>query len=301
MAKDIKVFDMLISCPSDVSGYVELLERKINHFNNYFGRKNDVIIRCRYWSNDTYSEFGDSPQKLVDKQIVDSSDMVVAVFWTRFGTATENYGSGTEEEIERMLSDNKQVFLYFLDKPVSLSQIDLSQYAKIQEFMEKHKKDGIYFSVPDENALASKFEDNLELYFDSLIRGSELKKNSGKKEILWVDDRPENNVYERNVLEHYGIEFTLALSTKQALNCLKHDRFSLIISDMGRNEGEKEGYVLLEAVRRTDQKIPYLIYTGSKAENHIKETIKRGGQGCTNNPNELVDLVIRNLIGSFNT
>lgn len=39
MAKDIKVYDLLISCPSDVSEYVEMLEKEINHFNNFFGRK----------------------------------------------------------------------------------------------------------------------------------------------------------------------------------------------------------------------------------------------------------------------
>ena len=33
----------------------------------------------------------------------------------------------TEEEIERMLSMGKQVFLYFLDKPLSPSKIDLEQ------------------------------------------------------------------------------------------------------------------------------------------------------------------------------
>ena len=29
MAKDIKVYDLLISCPSDVSEYVEMLEKEV--------------------------------------------------------------------------------------------------------------------------------------------------------------------------------------------------------------------------------------------------------------------------------
>ena len=45
MAKDIKVYDLLISCPSDVSEYVEMLEKEVNHFNNFFGRKNNIIVR----------------------------------------------------------------------------------------------------------------------------------------------------------------------------------------------------------------------------------------------------------------
>ncbi len=126
-----------------------------------------------------------------------------------------------------------------------------------------------------------------------MIQGAKFKKNSGKKEILWVDDRPENNVYERNTLEHYGLVFSLALSTQQALHSMKHKKFALIISDMGRKEGDREGYKLLEEIRKFDNTIPFIIYAGSQQEEHIRETLKCGGQGCTNNPSELIDLVIK--------
>ena len=298
MPNNIIVYDLLISCPSDVAEYVDMLEKEVLHFNNFFGRSNNIIVRTRHWSKDSYSEFGNPPQELLNKQIVDSSDLALGVFWTRFGTPTENYGSGTAEEIERMIAMGKQVFLYFLDKPVCPSQINQEQYKKIQTFMNKHKNEGIFFSVPDEKTLANKFRENLELYFDSIIRGAEFKKNSGKKEILWVDDRPENNVYERNTLEQYGLIFTLALSTQQALHCMKHKDFALIISDMGRKEGKHEGYVLLDAIRKNDKKIPFIIYAGSKKQEHKNETLKRGGQGCTNSPSELIDLVIKNLLNN---
>ena len=298
MPSKITVYDLLISCPSDVSEYVDMLEKEIIHFNNFYGRSNNVIVRTRHWSKDSYSEFGNHPQKLLNKQIVDSSDMALGVFWTRFGTPTESYGSGTEEEIERMLSMGKQVFLYFLDKPVHLSKFYPEQYKKIQAFMDAHKNEGIFFNVPDERALVTKFRENLELYFDSIIRGTEFKKSSGKKEILWVDDRPENNVYERNTLEQYGLTFTLALSTLQALHCMEHNKFALIISDMGRKEGNREGYVLLDAIRKTNKEIPFIIYADSRKQEYVNETLKRGGQGCTNSPAELIDLVIKNLLNN---
>lgn len=182
MAKKITVYDMLISCPSDVSQYVELLQKQVNKFNNYFGRMNDVIVRCKYWMEDTHSKIGERSQGVVNESIVDTSDMVAAVFWTRFGTDTGQYGSGTEEEIERMLKMEKQVFLYFLDKPISPAKFDHEQYSKLQQFMERHKNDGIYFIVPDENALATKLRENMELYFDSIIHGPEVKKVSVRRQ-----------------------------------------------------------------------------------------------------------------------
>ncbi|MBQ7432856.1 MAG: response regulator [Lachnospiraceae bacterium] len=296
MPGNIKVYDLLISCPSDISEYIEVLESEVYHFNNLFGRSNNIILRPRHWSKDAYSQFGANPQELLNRQIVDSSDLALVVFWTRFGTPTENYGSGTEEEIERMLSQKKQIFLYFLDKPISPSKINQEQYQKIQLFMEKYKNKGVFFIVSDEKELANKFRENLELYFDSIIRGPQFRKKNNKKEILWVNDRPENNVYERQILEQYGLNFTLALSTQQALHSMEYGEFALIISDMKRKEGEQEGYVLLEQIRKKDKDIPFIIYAGSSKQEYIIESKKKGAQGCTGKPDELVELVIKNLL-----
>ena len=55
-------------------------------------------------------------------------------FWTRFGSPTDEYGSGTEEEIEIMLQSGKQVFMYFSDKPISPSEMNSDGYKKYKLF-----------------------------------------------------------------------------------------------------------------------------------------------------------------------
>ena len=92
-----------------------------------------------------------------------------------------------------------------------------------------------------------------------------------------------------------GLEFTLALSTQEALRALAARKFAAIISDMGRTEGPKEGYVLLEAVRATDTATPFFIYAGSRAPQHRREAALRGAQGTTNIAEELVEMVTRAL------
>ncbi len=123
-----------------------------------------------------------------------------------------------------------------------------------------------------------------------------IESDSQSNHILWVDDRPENNVYERGAFEAVGISFTLALSTQQALDILKRNNFAAIISDMGRREGPREGYVLLEAIREQGYQTPFFIYAGSNSAEHKRETTKRGGQGTTNNPEELFQMVTAALI-----
>lgn len=112
-----------------------------------------------------------------------------------------------------------------------------------------------------------------------------------RRRILWVDDRPINNLYERQVFESLGLTFDLSLSTDDALERLSRSRYGAIISDMGRREGPREGYKLLDAVRVSDISTPFFIYAGSNAPEHQKAAFKHGAQGCTNMANELVDMV----------
>jgi len=114
--------------------------------------------------------------------------------------------------------------------------------------------------------------------------------------ILWVDDRPDNNIYERRAFEAMGLKFTLALSTNEALEKLSNQRFAAIISDMGRREGPREGYMLLDALRQQGDETPFLIYAGSNAPEHKREATEHGGQGSTNNPHELFQMVTRSVI-----
>ena len=296
MTNDIMVYDLLISCPSDVSQYVELLERQIHLFNNFYGRSKNIIVRSRYWEKDSYSKLGIHPQELLKEQILSSTDILLSVFWTRLGTPVCNSESGTEDEIKYMLENKKQVLLFFLEKPIKPSEIDQNQYQRLHVFKEKYENKGIVFTLDDEIALGEKVKENLMLYFDSIVDSEKPKKNKAVKEILWVDDRPENNVYERIILENYGLTISLALSTQQALRDIHYQKFDLIISDMGRKEGPDEGYKLLEEIRRRDIQIPFIIYAGSSIKEHVDMAIEHGAQGCTNNPMELFELVIKNLL-----
>lgn len=109
--------------------------------------------------------------------------------------------------------------------------------------------------------------------------------------ILWVDDRPDNNKYEREAFKTLGFKFDLALSTDAAIEMLNNNKYAAIISDMGRVEGPKEGYVLLKEVRRTDKETPFIIYAGSNLLEHKVMAQEKGAQGSTNRANELIDLV----------
>lgn len=115
------------------------------------------------------------------------------------------------------------------------------------------------------------------------------------KNILWVDDHPENNIFERQSLEAMGLNFTQVKSTEEALSALSRTSFSAVISDMGRPPDPQAGYTLLDAIRAESNKVPFLIYAGSKTPDHVAEGTKRGAQGVTNRPEELFEMVLQVL------
>ncbi|ATD10074.1 hypothetical protein PPIS_b1044 [Pseudoalteromonas piscicida] len=150
-------------------------------------------------------------------------------------------------------------------------------------------------------AAVSKHPDNSgELHQDQLDEIVELvsktKKSAPnekwKNRVLWVDDRPENNVYERQAFEEQGLHFELALSTDEAIQTLKHKKFAAIISDMGRKEGPQEGYVLLDRLRKSGNNTPFVIYAGSNLPEHKRMARERGALGSTNRAQELFQLVM---------
>jgi CheY-like chemotaxis protein len=140
---------------------------------------------------------------------------------------------------------------------------------------------------PDAKAIAETVERS--------VPRSEAKRFS-RATVLWVDDRPDNNTYERRAFEAIGFHFTLAKSTEEALNILKHQKFSAIISDMGRPPDPQAGYTLLDAIRQSGDTTPFVIYAGSNAPQHKRMALERAAQGSTNNPQELFSLVTSAII-----
>ena len=114
--------------------------------------------------------------------------------------------------------------------------------------------------------------------------------------VLWVDDNPVNNLYERRALETLGIRCDISTSTDDALKKLRLNTYDLIISDMGRPPDMRAGYTLLEAIRKEGKMIPFIIYSSSNLPEHKAEARKKGAFGNTNNPQELFELVLSALL-----
>jgi len=122
-----------------------------------------------------------------------------------------------------------------------------------------------------------------------------IMRRAGKARVLWVDDRPSNNVHERQSLQALGINFVLARSTDEALDKLNAQSFDAIISDMSRPSDPQAGYTLLRRLKEQGDTTPFIIYAGKMAYDGAAEARKMGAFGSTNRPNDLFEMVLKAL------
>ena len=165
MAQSVTLYNLLISCPGDIKDEITLIESAVDEFNELYTNPLGITIKTCHWNKSSYAQSGGKPQALLNEQFVNKCDAAVAIFWTRFGSPTDTYGSGTEEEIEIMLQSGKQVFMYFSDKPISPSQMNDEGYKKVQNFRDRYKDRGVYFTYATNEEFKKLFFAHLSMYF----------------------------------------------------------------------------------------------------------------------------------------
>lgn len=203
MAKNVTQYDLLISCPGDILSEIDIIERVVDQFNQQYSDTLGISIRTRHWSKSSYPQSGANPQELLNQQFVRDCDAAVAVFWTRFGTPTDQYGSGSEEEIEIMLEAKKQVFLYFSEKPIVPSDIDTDQYQKVKSFKSKYKTLGLFSSYSSDAEFERLLFAHLSQYFLTLSKISELEGKA--KPVLSIKSIHEGQLCDTAHIEKFAL------------------------------------------------------------------------------------------------
>jgi PAS domain S-box-containing protein len=92
--------------------------------------------------------------------------------------------------------------------------------------------------------------------------------------VLHVDDEPEFAAMVGQFLERAGIDTVGAADADEALDRLHAESFDCVVSD--HDMPGENGLVLLEAVRRREPEIPFILFTGKGSEEVASEAITTG-------------------------
>ena len=199
MPEIITNYRLFLASPGDVANERDIVKKVISEFNEQYVRELKSTISLMTWENNTHPAFGDYPQSVISQQIGEY-DIFVGVLWSKFGTPTPSYGSGTEEEFNLAFDKFKlnpneiQIMIYFNQDGVPINDIDVDQIAKIKNF--KHKLSplgGYYFDFSSNN-----FEDFFRKHIYEVIT----KWNS---RCLVACTKPLENVYDGNIDEKIDV------------------------------------------------------------------------------------------------
>ncbi|WP_263381998.1 DUF4062 domain-containing protein [Granulicella arctica] len=150
--RSAELLNILIASPSDVVEERDVVERVILDWNASHLASTGVMLHPVRWESHAYPASGDHPQSLINRQIVDSGDILIGIFGYKLGTPTDKAQSGTIEEIEEFRAAGKYVALYFSTADVPRSA-DRDQLAALARYKVDRQKDTLYFDFEDATAL----------------------------------------------------------------------------------------------------------------------------------------------------
>lgn len=145
------VIRVMIASPSDVGEERDAVEAALHGWNASNSKNKKVILQPWRWESSSVPVLGGHPQKLINGQGVDDSDIVIALFGGRLGAPTPDAISGTVEEIDRAEEMGKPVHVYFSEAPLP-NDVDVEQLQGVRDFKQKLEERGLYgtFSTSSE-------------------------------------------------------------------------------------------------------------------------------------------------------
>lgn len=176
MAFDARVYRVLIASPSDVEDERQIAADAIREWNDLHSYSRRAALMPLLWETHASPEYGSRPQEAINRQIVDESDLVVGIFWTRIGSPTGEAESGTLEEIQRAAVSGKPIMLYFSQVPIDPYEIDMDQKEKLRQF----RKDVQTNALVETYHSTLEFRDKFSKHLERNMRELEQKNSAGE-------------------------------------------------------------------------------------------------------------------------
>ena len=163
MSYDAKVFNVMIASPGDVAPERNIVREVVYEWNTVYSYTKHFVLMPISWETHSSPEMGGTPQEIINDQILEKCDLLVGVFWTRIGTKTGEYISGSVEEIEKHVDSGKPTMIYFSKQPVRPDSVDAEQYAKLKDFRNSCQKRGLYEIYDNYSEFKDKFYRQLQI------------------------------------------------------------------------------------------------------------------------------------------
>lgn len=144
MTYSATVIEIMLASPGDVKDERVIVRKVIHQWNSEHSRREKVTLLPMGWETHAIPDTsGRRAQAQINEDLVQYADLMIGIFWTRLGTPTGRYGSGSAEEIKLHHKSKKPLMLYFSNAPIPPDALDSQQYQEVRQLKEWAKGEGL--------------------------------------------------------------------------------------------------------------------------------------------------------------
>jgi hypothetical protein len=215
---------LVIASPGDVKAERSVVTLVVDELNKTLAQKLGFQFIPLMWETDAHPGFHPvGPQGLIDEALaIEDSNIVVGIFWRRFGTPVADADSGTEHELRiavrawsaspgEQIARKPQIMISFKEKAYLIEDdSEANQWAKVLMFKKNFLPGGLWWSFKS----TLKFERAIRSHLTSYLLRKPLRRSPATASVPDSEELPDREAYIDKYLKLIrGAKESLVLST----------------------------------------------------------------------------------------
>lgn len=183
MSRFLLELDLVLASPGDIRMDCDAIEHQIKTWNRLHSHRFGIRFRSLRWEEDSPHVFGMPPQEVINQELIDKADGLIALFWTRLGQPTKRFASGTIEEINRAVARKIPSIVLHCNKSLPPSEVDHEQIGMLESVLAELKSAGFVMGYHSNQALIEHVDRYLTFVANEYVK----KLNDSQRQTETVD------------------------------------------------------------------------------------------------------------------
>jgi hypothetical protein len=149
----VEIKRIVVASPRDMQAERNALPAVVDELNHGIAKDRGLRLELARWETDAYPGFHpEGPQGLIDDILrIEDCDILIGIFWKRFGTPVQEAKSGTEHEFRRAYEPWRQhrrphIMMYFNQRSYApKTKAEAEQWGQVLDFREHFPKEGLWW------------------------------------------------------------------------------------------------------------------------------------------------------------
>ena len=164
----------MVASPGDVQAERDVLRTVLEELNQGIAGEHGLRLELARWETDAYPGLHpEGPPGLIDAILrIEDCDILIGIFWKRFGTPVQDANSGTEHEFRRAYeawqhTRRPHIMVYFNQRPYKpRTKAEADQWGQVLDFRENFPQEGLWWPYKGK----SQFEKLVRQHLTRFIR-----------------------------------------------------------------------------------------------------------------------------------